>query len=640
MVMRQIVGIIVLIFCIMSCHQDKTSRSKSKFIEYRKIESLLVNEYNITKAKKLWLSLDSMIDKNQYDSIYWMHQETRIYILMFENYLDSAAILLQNTYPKIDSIKYKELYMSYRNKETMCELGIGHYSQSVKHSFEILPYFEAKEERVARGLKANLGWAFTNLLNWEKAKHYTKEAINSAIKDSVMSLLPDYYQRLANVFASQIQYDSLNKKDLFDSAFHYYNKGKSYLDTSLYNWDLFNLHHNISTLYGLMGMHNEAIIENFKAIKINNSIQDFIGLANCYLNIGSSYIGLKQYKKAIEVLEKTLELNKKHGNVSLNSSVYKNLAVSYKALNKDKEAAEYYEQYVNEYFNEIESNNLKNLKIESQKYETSKAEIEKQLIKNRELKSKSDFQKLLLFSIVILFLIILIFFIWYNKMQLKKKISNIQHQHEKELIQKQTEQNERMRISRNLHDNLGAYASSILNKINVIENDINSKLPHEELSDLKISANQILSNLKNIVIELNQKPLPFIEFMDQIKTELLRLMKSYPDIEFNINEQLEYNSLISPDNQLHLKSIIFEIINNALKHSQAKEINLDISELPENIEIKVFDNGIYSDKINDFNGNGIKNIQTRLSNLNGNLRVFENDKGGTSIMLTIPKSSL
>lgn len=628
--------IITLFIALISCNKKTKISNNIKVDNYKKIEALLVNEYNITEAKKLWLKSDSSINKENRDSIYWMHQESKIYILMFENYLDSASNVIKNSYPFIDTSTFKGIYMSYKNKETMCDLAMGHYNQSIKHSFEILPYFEAKEGRIARGIKANLGWAFTNILNWDKAKLYTQAAINSAIKDNVLSLLPDYYQRMANIFANQIQYDSINKNNLFDSALLYYNKGKLYLDTSIATWDLFNLHNNISSLYGMMGMYNESIEESYKAINITKLTNDFTGLADCYASIGNSYIGMKKYKEAIDILKKSLELINKQGDVQLNSSLYKSLAQSYKALNQYKESAYYYEKYITKYFNELENNNIKNSRLESQKYETSQAEIEKQMILNRELKSKSDFQILLLSSIIIFLASILAFFIWYNKMQLKKKISNMEHQHEKELIQKQTEQNERLRISRNLHDNLGAYASSILNKINVIESDLNSKLTHDELIDLKASANQILSNLKNIVIDLNQKPLPFIEFIDQIKTELMRLMKSYPKIEFNINEQLDFNSLISPDKQLHLKSIIFEIVNNALKHSQANEINLDINDLTKTIEIKVVDNGIYSKKINESNGNGIKNIHSRLLNFNGNMHIFENDYGGTSIILKLP----
>ena len=140
------------------------------------------------------------------------------------------------------------------------------------------------------------------------------------------------------------------------------------------------------------------------------------------------------------------------------------------------------------------------------------------------------------------------------------------------------------------------------------------------------------------MIDLNQKSLPFIEFIDQIKTELLRLFKSYPQIEFNINENLEFNSIINPDNQFHIKSIIFELINNAIKHSNGNEINLELTENLEFVDIKISDNGLYSPSIEHSNGNGIENIKSRISILQGFILLQKNVVGGTSIELKLPKN--
>lgn len=620
-----------------SCGNNDKAQSKIDLAPYDSINNLLKN-YDIENASNLWRKLDAKITKNPNDSITWVHEQMFVQILLNANYFDSAKTEILKTLSTIDSSKFKDIYTNLKRLQSVSELQLGNYNESINLNFQILPYFEKTNnfKRVC-GIKANISWAYFNLMAWSDSKRYILETINLANQNKHEDLLPDYYQRLATVFAGQLQYDTINKYQKFDSAILYYNKSLAYLDTNEASWDLSNLYLNKGSLYTLMQMYDASILEYQKALKVNKEINDEQGIANCYTNLGLTYMNTSQFKEAESVLLMAEETAIKMNDFGLLTTINKNLAVLYNNTKQFEKSSNYYEKYTSVYFKELDKSSIESSKSLSIKYENEKTEKEIQLYKNEQLKNKNRVLGLSLLLVLLLSIVVIVAYVYFQHAKNKKIIDQIHIENEKKILEQITKETERNRISRNLHDNLGAYASSILNKIKMIENDSSSEYKETELEELRLTAQQILSNLKSIVIDLNQKSLPFLEFMDQIKTELMRLLNSYPKIDFNINEQLEFNSIYSPENQFHLKSILFEMINNALKHSQADRINLDISESQDILEISISDNGKFSSNIENGNGNGIKNIKSRIQFLKGHLNITKNEEGGTRISIQLNK---
>lgn len=637
---RKLLFFLFIIITINTCNQNSSQNIENNIRPYDSITTLIKN-YDIENANKYWQKLDSNIDKNNFDTIRWVHEQLFIQILLNANYYDSAKTKILKAIILIDSNQFSDIYHNISRLLSVSELQLGNYKESISLNFKILPFYEKQKnyKRVC-GLKANISWAYFNLMEWQKSKEYINETISLAKENKYSELMPDYYQRLATIFAGQIQYDTINKIEKFDSAIFYYNLSLALLDTNEASWDLSNLYLNKGSLYTLMHMNDESIIEFQKALKINKSIDDNQGIANCYSNLGLTYINTNQLVKAEKVLLDAEQIALQMNDVSLLTDINKNLAVLYKRINKYKESSEYYEKYITIHFQELEKSNIEKSLVLSSKYEKEKVEKEIQSYKIEQLSNEN---KVLILSLIIVFLLGMAFIVFYilnQRAKHNKLIDQIQIENEKKILEQITKETERNRISRNLHDNLGAYTASILNKIKMIELDLNSEYKESELRELRLTAQQILLNLKNIVIDLNQKSLPFLEFIDQVKTELLRLLNSYPEIEFNINENLEFNNTYSPENQFNLKSTMFEMTNNVLKHSQANIINLDISETDTFVNIELSDNGKYSNKIKNNEGNGIKNIKTRLKILKGTLFIKKNNEGGTQIRIQLNKSNI
>jgi signal transduction histidine kinase len=113
--------------------------------------------------------------------------------------------------------------------------------------------------------------------------------------------------------------------------------------------------------------------------------------------------------------------------------------------------------------------------------------------------------------------------------------------------------------------------------------------------------------------------------------------------QLNINNRVEFN-LIANDGELKfpknliypLYNISFELINNILKHSQAHKAWISLTSIKNSLTITVSDDGKGFDTTEKVTGVGLKNIQSRVENLGGTLRIDSHEDQGTRTIVNIP----
>jgi len=628
------------ILFLFSCEQNKKQseyKNRDFLKKYTVLESFL-KTYNFVSATKVWNEIDSSIQFETWDSLKHVHTLAKYrYLLNFKMY-DSTLKLLPTAYNNLNKDKYKSIYFELKRLETVCQTQTGLYLDGIKNSLLILPFYEQeKNHKRVCGIKANIGWCYFNLNDFNDAIVFINQSINDAKTHQLEILLSDYYQRMATVYSGKLQFIVKDKQKDFDSAMLYFNKSFELIDTTEPSWELTNYYINVTGLHTVMNNHLDAIFCAKKGLLISEKIQDYDGLSMFNVNMGVSYLKLNDFENALKYFKAAEKYAKEHDLVDGLNAINKNLATVYAKQKKFELSTIYYEDYITQYFIEFNQNNSSIAQELSKKYQTEIIEKELEIAKNRELISKNNFHiSLFIVGLVALFVVGLLLY-FTQKIKIRKNLEIIQLKYQSAIVKKETEIQERIRISRNLHDNLGAYASSISKNIDLIES--NQSINMLSLAELKYNSDQILSNLKNVVIDLNQKLLPFTEFIDIIKTELLRLLRSYPAIEFDINEQINYSAFLDVEKQLNLKAILFELVHNSIKHSGCKNFKLDITENSNSIFLKLEDDGVFNEKINNFSGNGIVNISERISFLNADYKHFKNKLGGTSSEIAIKKWS-
>lgn len=247
---------------------------------------------------------------------------------------------------------------------------------------------------------------------------------------------------------------------------------------------------------------------------------------------------------------------------------------------------------------------------------------------------KGSNEYLILLIGLVFFLYLVIFF--YNVIKYHKK--NIKLYVEKLKAEMDGRENERSRISKDLHDDLGANLSSI----NMLLQGIRD-LPVEQkrlLDAAKKNLENTIDSMRNIMSDLY--PTALEKYGLEICLADLSDKTNYSNnlnVYFN-NEVKDLENLISKENKIHVYRIVKEIIQNTIKHSDSPVLYVDIKEKINSVLLISKDEGIGFDASNDkylMKGNGLKNIINRLDIVKGLIYLETSIGSGVVYTIEIPK---
>jgi signal transduction histidine kinase len=197
-----------------------------------------------------------------------------------------------------------------------------------------------------------------------------------------------------------------------------------------------------------------------------------------------------------------------------------------------------------------------------------------------------------------------------------------------------TEENERQKFAKELHDGLGPLLASI-------KMAVSSLLRSETKANKEIIANtdnlidEAIISIKEISNNLSPHVLNNFGLLKAVKSFVDRLNltgKLKIVVSSNLgNERYDYNT------EVVLYRIICELVTNTLKHASATEVNIDLFTDNNRLIVDYYDNGIgfNTDSLSEISGLGFSNIQTRVKSLNGSLKVFSHPNEGVNINISI-----
>ncbi|MDV6166888.1 histidine kinase [Flavobacterium sp. DG1-102-2] len=234
-------------------------------------------------------------------------------------------------------------------------------------------------------------------------------------------------------------------------------------------------------------------------------------------------------------------------------------------------------------------------------------------------------------------MVLLLFFYFSKKKIIQKELEkkNLELEYQKELILAtlETQEDERMRIAQDLHDDISS-------KLNIVS--LNSHLlTTPDLTEKEIE--EISVNIVNLVSKTLASSRRIAHDLLPPVLEKFGLHAAVEELCFEVNSSkaviVNYNNDVVFDEKdsikhLHVFRIIQELINNSLKHGNATELSLSFEK--ENNKIKC----IYSDngKGFDFNKNeskkglGMKNIESRIIFLDGTMTINSAVNKGTNVI--------
>ncbi|GAB2477000.1 sensor histidine kinase [Algoriphagus taiwanensis] len=210
-----------------------------------------------------------------------------------------------------------------------------------------------------------------------------------------------------------------------------------------------------------------------------------------------------------------------------------------------------------------------------------------------------------------------------KSLQQAKKEKKLQERFSHELLISQEE--ERKRISKDLHDGLGQSLLLIKNRVALSRDENTGEMLDTAISELRA----IARSLHPMQLEKLGLSKATEQLLDQIDRETELFVSAEID---------QLDDSLTKVQELHLYRILQECLNNILKHAEATAIRVCLGQKENEIQLKIEDNGKgfdFSERYHDFQSLGLKTLKERTAAIQGIMKVSSEKGKGSQFTFTV-----
>lgn len=390
-----------------------------------------------------------------------------------------------------------------------------------------------------------------------------------------------------------------------------------------------NIHAAFVSYYSKNNQLDEAKkhLDLLKAIDydFDNDLRADINLLEGRINY---LLAIGEFEKALELAKRRLDLSKQLDNGEIIRDSYNLLSNVYFQTNNFKESVESYRMAAAIKDSLHNKSTINALAYYQTLYETEKKERE--LIEQASSislleKDNESFKKAVILSSVVGVLTFIVIILYRNHLSMQNR-KRLNERFSQKLLHLQ--ENERKRISENLHDGVGQ-------QLLVIKN----RLVSSDDEDTKKLLDDAIEEIRSISRDLHPVLLKELGITKAIKYTINRIDENTKL--FITSEIDNIDNKISKENEVNIFRIVQESISNILKHANADAAKITIENNPKSIKISIRDNGIgfdFSEKYLDPKSLGLKTLMERTRFLNGQMKVTSKEDSGTYLEFQIPTS--
>jgi len=509
----------------------------------------------------------------------------------------------------------------------------GEYKLAMSKFLESLQYFESiQDEKNSNTIKGNIGLILLKIKSYPKALKYISEVIEYQEENNLAEGLCVSCLNLGNVYLQMN--DTVNalkqyQKSLKNCTLVGDKKGMA----SGYN--------NIGSIKSEQKKSKDALALYSKSKQFRDQLHSDLDKANYDLNVAKELIVAQRYEQAKNILLAVEKIFQKEDLKEKLQIDYKSLVAVYSKLNQLDSVSLYVDKIVKLNRELLENSVLKQTAELETKYQTEKKE---KLLIQKEAETRQ--QNILLFGISVLALLIgLIGYLIYRQQKLRNRQQEQEFKLKSAISEIETQnklQEQRLTISRDLHDNIGSQLTYIISSINNLKYRLkNDEKVSGQLDKIGQFAGETISELRDTIWAVNSNTIKFDDLRVRIYNAIEKAKHAKPDIhiDFRIDEQLvglELTAFVG----LNIFRTIQEVVNNALKYADATAITIEIFNKENSIDIKAGDNGKGFDVEAVSRGNGLNNMAKRMEDIGGNFTLESKPLEGTQITISIEKEKL
>lgn len=500
--------------------------------------------------------------------------------------------------------------------------GNGDFVSTIKLFYKALKIAERNQLIETQGvLYSNLSAVYRETAKYDMVDKMAKKALECLSKTDHYGAIASTYNNWGLAYYERNQ-DS-TALSIFNLAIKNYNKINDKYGLSV-------TYRNLGALYDQMGDTLNAIKNIKKGMSYLTKDDTPMAWFHGYLILGEYYVYSGHFDQGKVYLDSASTYLPKIHAVHKYKDYHYAWHAYYKGKGNYKKALEeyyLYKDYADSILGVEKSEILDEITV---KYETEKKDkkiTEQKLKIEQEKNAKIRYTSIL--SFVILIILILLFYLRRSQKLKTQRLIREQNEH---TIRKifDAEQKERIRIARDLHDSIGQKLSVM--KMLLTSKDITSKA--DEVSNfLDETATEVRAISHNLVPEIINLGL------SKAIENLVERMNSTDSIHVHFSQKNENkNKFVSKQTELSLYRIIQEITSNIIRHSQTKELNIELEYQVDAIQIVIVDHGVGFDRsrIDESNGLGWKNIFARIKLVNGKIKINSEKDKGSNFLINIP----
>lgn len=201
----------------------------------------------------------------------------------------------------------------------------------------------------------------------------------------------------------------------------------------------------------------------------------------------------------------------------------------------------------------------------------------------------------------------------------------------------QTEENERKRFAKDLHDGLGPLLSTAKMSLSALDQSVKEEQSRKVLETVQYVVNSAISEIKDISNNLSPHVLSNYGPASALNSFISKINQA-GNIQVHFESNM-FESRLDSDLEVVIYRTASELVINALKHAEAKHISLSLNKHEKIVTLHCNDDGrgfdmnlLHTDKMK---GMGISNIQSRVKSVNG-VFILESQTGrGTTALITL-----
>jgi len=199
---------------------------------------------------------------------------------------------------------------------------------------------------------------------------------------------------------------------------------------------------------------------------------------------------------------------------------------------------------------------------------------------------------------------------------------------------------ERKRISDNIHDEIASRIFGVRMMTEAIKNKTESSELSNQLSELRLSLDTIAEKTRTVILELNDSSKTTLADFTQELVELINEFAQNSQKKFKIDEiNTDANFEIPRLTSDQLLITFRESFTNFIKHSSAEELSIDFELHTNSIDFKLIEFNPEENPIPFKEGNGIRSIKKRMESIDGTIHWEYNGNLITHITVPIEKHS-